>query len=82
MAGTSPAMTKGEVGTSSQSVITGLVPVIPFVRHCLAERDGRDKPGHDEDKHLTRHSGTAGERAFSAPWNDADGLPCRDTAIH
>src|SRR6266581_2859642 len=26
----------------------GLVPGIPIVRHCVPHRDGRDKPGHDE----------------------------------
>ena len=31
-------------------VITGLVPVIPIIMALrFSERDGRDKPGHDEE---------------------------------
>jgi hypothetical protein len=42
------------------AVITGLVPVIPMeTRRASPDRDGRDRPGHDEERVPLRHSGAA-----------------------
>ncbi|MBO1904901.1 hypothetical protein J4G37_08325 [Microvirga sp. 3-52] len=38
------------------SVITGLAPVIPIRRRGVSQdRDGRDKPGHDEAEAAHQH---------------------------
>src|SRR5262245_55241310 len=67
MAGTRPGMTVVTQYVQS-AVITGLVPVISLrkARPCSKNRDGQDKPGHDEGQpiHLidVRLSGTCSAR--------------------
>jgi hypothetical protein len=45
---------RGKIGNTSPVVITGLVPVmtLPLAMPCIAKRDGRAKPGHDDDDRL------------------------------
>jgi hypothetical protein len=43
------------LGTALSSIITGFVPMIPIQEaQSLSDRDGRDKPGHDNGGKLER----------------------------